>query len=30
VPADSLAVSRARQIVKKGWAAARRAQRQKG
>jgi bifunctional UDP-N-acetylglucosamine pyrophosphorylase/glucosamine-1-phosphate N-acetyltransferase len=29
VPADSLAVSRARQIVKEGWAAARRAQRQK-
>ncbi len=30
VPADSLAVSRARQIFKEGWAAARRAQRQKG
>ena len=29
VPADSLAVSRARQIVKEGWAAARRALRQK-
>jgi bifunctional UDP-N-acetylglucosamine pyrophosphorylase / glucosamine-1-phosphate N-acetyltransferase len=29
VPADSLAVSRASQIVKEGWAAARRAQRQK-
>ncbi len=29
VPADSLAVSRARQIVKEGWAAARRAMRQK-
>jgi bifunctional UDP-N-acetylglucosamine pyrophosphorylase/glucosamine-1-phosphate N-acetyltransferase len=28
VPADSLAVSRARQITKEGWAAARRAQRQ--
>lgn len=30
VPADSLAVSRASQVVKEGWAAARRAQRQKG
>ena len=30
VPADSLAVSRARQVVKEGWAAARRAMRQKG
>ena len=29
VPADSLAVSRARQVVKEGWAAARRAMRQK-
>jgi bifunctional UDP-N-acetylglucosamine pyrophosphorylase/glucosamine-1-phosphate N-acetyltransferase len=29
VPADSLAVSRARQVVKEGWAAARRALRQK-
>jgi bifunctional UDP-N-acetylglucosamine pyrophosphorylase/glucosamine-1-phosphate N-acetyltransferase len=29
VPADSLAVSRARQMVKEGWAAARRALRQK-
>ncbi|MGD0681286.1 MAG: DapH/DapD/GlmU-related protein [Terracidiphilus sp.] len=29
VPADSLAVSRARQIIKEGWAAARRAMRQK-
>jgi len=30
VPAESLAVSRARQIVKTGWAKARRAKRQKG
>ena len=30
VPANSLAVSRARQVVKEGWAAARRAMRQKG
>jgi bifunctional UDP-N-acetylglucosamine pyrophosphorylase/glucosamine-1-phosphate N-acetyltransferase len=29
VPADSLAVSRARQVVKEGWAATRRALRQK-
>jgi bifunctional UDP-N-acetylglucosamine pyrophosphorylase/glucosamine-1-phosphate N-acetyltransferase len=29
VPADSLAVSRVRQVVKEGWAAARRAMRQK-
>jgi len=30
VPADALAVSRANQVVKEGWAAARRAQKQKG
>ena len=29
VPADALAVSRTRQIVKEGWAAARRARQQK-